>query len=64
MGQKTLVDRHGPFEIVGGHLLVFKFVHASMFQKKNGITPEATPSSCAEKTFMLALQCTNNRMMN
>ena len=66
MGPKTLDDRHGPLEAyVGGDVLVFKFFDARVFQEElRGIIPEATPSSCSEKTFMLALQYTNNRMMN
>ena len=44
---------------------MFKFFDARVFQEElRGITPEATPISGSEKTFMLALQYTNNRMMN
>ena len=66
MGPQSLMDRHGPLEAyVGGDLLVFKFFDARFFQEElRGISSVATPSSCDEKSFMLALQYTNNRMMN
>ena len=46
-------------------LAVFKLFDARVFEESfRGITPEATPSSCSEKTFMLALHYTKNRMTN
>jgi hypothetical protein len=66
MGPKLLLDRHGPLEdYIGGELSVFKFFDARVFQEElRGIEPAATPSSSSERVFMLALQYTNNRMMN
>ena len=65
-GPKSIADRNGPLEdYVGGDLSVFKFYDSRVFQEElRGINPQATPSASSEKEFMLALQYTNNRMMN
>ena len=50
---------------VGDNLRAFKFFDARVFQEElRGVHPQATPSFASEKTFMLALQYTNNRMTN
>ena len=50
---------------VADNLRAFKFFDARVFQEElRGESPGATPSSASERIFMLALQYTNNRMMN
>ena len=65
-GPHSCADRGEPSEsYIGGELSIFKFFDDRIFQEElRGINAALTPSACSEKDFMLALQYTNNRMMN
>lgn len=65
-GPQSCSDRGGPSEAyIGGDLAIFKFFDNRIFQEElRGINAVLTPSACSEREFMLALQYTNNRMMN
>ena len=65
-GPQSCADRGAPLEAyIGSELAVFKHFDNRNFQEElRGISAVLTPSACSEKDFMLALQYTNNRMMN